>query len=209
MLSTLLFDMNDVLCRYDRAARIATLAAISGRTPDFVEAAIWRSGFEDRGDEGAFSAEAYLGEFGERLGFALRREQWIEAQRAAIAPLPEALALAARLGENYTLAVLTNNNLLVLETIDAFFPELRPIFGPRIFVSAQFSARKPDPIVYLRCLARLGVEPGSALFIDDSAKNVAGAEAAGLIGHLYTGAEALDAAVTELEAAAGFSPRPR
>ncbi len=89
------------------------------------------------------------------------------------------------------MAVLTNNNLLVAREIDAIFPELRPIFGRNIFVSAEFRARKPASEVYRRCLARLGATPETALFVDDSPRNVAGAEAAGLTGFLYVGADAL------------------
>ena len=110
----------------------------------------------------------------------LTLDAWIGALRAALTPLPEALGLAAAVGRRARIAVLTNNNLLVAREIDSIFPELRPIFGDNIFVSAQFRARKPDPEVYRRCLARLGAAPEAALFVDDSAKNVAGAEHAGL-----------------------------
>ena len=191
MISTVLFDMNDVLCRYDRELRVARLARASGKSPAFVEAAIWGSGYEDLGDSGAMGAEGYLGGFAERLGGGLTLDAWTGALRAALTPLPEALALAAALGRRAVVAVLTNNNLLVAREIDAIFPELRPIFGRNIFVSAEFRARKPAPEVYRRCLARLGATPEAALFVDDSSRNVAGAEAAGLTGFLYVGADAL------------------
>ena len=191
MITTVLFDMNDVLCRYDRAARIARLAEACGQPPAFIETAIWGSGYEDLGDIGAMDAGAYLKGFAERLGSALTLAQWTEALRAAVTPLPEALALAATTGRAAQVAVLTNNNLLVKREIDAIFPELRPIFGRNFLVSAEFRARKPDPEVYRRCLARLGAAPDESLFVDDSAKNVAGAERAGLTGHLYLSAGAL------------------
>jgi putative hydrolase of the HAD superfamily len=195
VISAVLFDMNEVLCRYDRAARVASLARACGKAAAFVDAAIWGSGYEDLGDAGASDAEAYLAGFGERLGAALTLEQWIDALRAALTPIPQALALAAKIAREARVAVLTNNNLLVAREIDALFPELRPIFGDRIFVSAQFRARKPDPEAYRRCLARLGAAPDATLFVDDSAANVAGAERAGLIGHVYTSVETLAAAL--------------
>ena len=187
--------MNDVLCRYDRDARIAWLARASGKTPPFVEAAIWGSGYEDSGDSGAMDAEAYLAGFAERLGFALTRDQWVEALRSSVTPIPRALALAATVAGEARVAALTNNNLLVAREIDRVFPELRPIFGNRFFVSAEFRARKPDPEAYIRCLARFGAAPEATLFVDDSAKNVAGAERAGLKAHLYTGVDTLAAAL--------------
>jgi glucose-1-phosphatase len=103
----------------------------------------------------------------------------------------KALELAAAVGRRASVAVLTNNNLMVKREIDAIFPELRPIFGDNIFVSAKFRVRKPDPEVYRRCLARLGAAPETALFVDDSARNVVGAERAGMGDFLYADADAL------------------
>jgi glucose-1-phosphatase len=203
MISTVLFDMNDVLCRYDREARIAHLARASGKSPAFVEAAVWASGYEDLGDAGAMDAEGYLAGFAERLGGGLTLDVWTRALRAALTPLPKVLELAAAVGRRASVAVLTNNNLLVAREIDAIFPELRPIFGRNIFVSAEFRARKPDPEVYRRCLARLGAAPEAALFVDDSSRNVAGAENAGLSGYIYVGADAL----AERLSRAGLLPR--
>jgi glucose-1-phosphatase len=191
MISTVLFDMNDVLCRYDREARVAHLARASGKSPAFVEAAIWGSGYEDLGDSGVIDAEGYLDGFAELLGGGLTLEEWTGALRTALTPLPDPLALAAAGGRRAQVAVLTNNNLLVAREIDPIFPRLRLVFGPNIFVSAEFRARKPDPQVYRRCLARLGATPGGTLFVDESSRNVAGTEAAGLTGFLYVDAEAL------------------
>ncbi len=72
MISAVLFDMNDVLCRYERDRRIEWLSRLCGRPPAVVEAAIWSSGYEDLGDAGTMNAAAYLRGFGERLGY-LRR----------------------------------------------------------------------------------------------------------------------------------------
>lgn len=73
-----LFDMNDVLCRYDKAGRIHALAALTRHSAAEVEAAIWGSGFEDTADTGAISATAYLAGFGARLAFPLTLEQWTD-----------------------------------------------------------------------------------------------------------------------------------
>ena len=185
MISTVLFDMNDVLYRYIRSRRVKSLARICGKSPQAVDAAVWVSGFEDSGDEGAVDADGYLAGFGERLGWPLTREEWARALRAAVTPIPETLALAALVGQNARVAVLTNNNLLVKRSVGAVFPELLPIFGENFFVSAEFHARKPQPEVYLACVSRLGAEPHATLFIDDSDRNVSGAERAGLRTHLY------------------------
>jgi putative hydrolase of the HAD superfamily len=194
-LSAVIFDMNDVLCRYDRAARILSIANASHREPAAIEAAIWGSGYEDLADTGAMDADDYLRGFGERIGYALTLQEWIAAMRGALSPLPKALRLAVEIGSNARIAVLTNNNYLVAREIDVLFPELRRAFGEFFFVSAEFRARKPNPEVYRRCVARLGEPAQATLFVDDSLTNVAGAKRAKLHGHLYVGPEALARAV--------------
>jgi putative hydrolase of the HAD superfamily len=87
--------------------------------------------------------------------------------------------------------VLTNNNLLVLRHFPALYPEVAALVDDWACVSAEFGARKPDTNAYQRCLVRLGVVPEATPFVDDSAANVAGARAAGLVGYEYTEAEEL------------------
>jgi FMN phosphatase YigB (HAD superfamily) len=186
-----LFDMNDVLCRYDRSVRIAGLAALTGREPDTIEAAIWRSGYEDSADTGILGADDYLRGFGERIDYPLRLGEWITTLQESITPLPQVLALAKRLKGVSSVSVLTNNNLLLAREIATIFPAVSSIFGSTFHVSAEFGVRKPDPAVYQRCVARLGTSASTTLFVDDSPTNVAGAEAAGLLAHRYTTIEAL------------------
>jgi HAD superfamily hydrolase (TIGR01509 family) len=182
-----IFDMDQVLCRYDRPLRLRRLAAISARTPEEIFAAIWQSGFEARSEAGAMDAEAYLRGFGERIGYPLTRSQWVEARRMAMTPFPDVLSLVARVKHSVSVAVLTNNGFLTKETIALLFPELPPLFEAKLMFSAEFAARKPDLQVYRRLLARLGVAPAAALMVDDDADNVAGAEAAGLHGYVFGG----------------------
>jgi HAD superfamily hydrolase (TIGR01509 family) len=182
-ISLILLDLNGVLYHYDREARVRALASTSLLSPALIKAAIWDSGFEDRGDAGAFDAEAYLQGFGAAIGCNLSEAEWITALRAAITPIQEALELVRRIRTNIACAVLTNNNLLVRRHFSTLYPEVAARVGKQAYVSAEFGARKPDPDVYRRCLANLGAEPAAALFIDDSQPNVAGARAAGLAGH--------------------------
>jgi HAD superfamily hydrolase (TIGR01509 family) len=65
------------------------------------------------------------------------------------------------------------------------------IFGNRAHASFQFLARKPEPEVFTRLLARYGVAPENALFVDDDVPYVAGARAAGLRGLEFQGAAPL------------------
>jgi putative hydrolase of the HAD superfamily len=61
-------------------------------------------------------------------------------------------------------------------------------FTTRVF-SCEVRLVKPEPGIYDLCLARLGAEPGEAVFLDDVAHNVAGAEAVGIQGMLFSSAD--------------------
>jgi HAD superfamily hydrolase (TIGR01509 family) len=192
-IALVLFDLNGVLYQYDRAARIHALAAVSGFGAAAIKAAVWDSGFEDSGDAGVLDAAGYLHGFGTAIGYDLSEADWAAALRAAIAPIPSALALLPRIRPTVVCAVLTNNNMLVQKHFSTLYPEVAARVGNRAFVSAEFSARKPDADVYRACLARLSVAPEAALFIDDSEANVAGAQSAGLAGHHTAGPDDLAA----------------
>jgi putative hydrolase of the HAD superfamily len=192
-----LFDMDNVLCDYDRAKRVACLAELAGASREFVHQAVWDSGFELLGDSGALDATDYLRGFGERIGYPLSLDEWVEARRRAMQADHAMLEIARRLRKSVDIAVLTNNTTLVADHIDTLLPELRPLFGSKIYTSAQFKTAKPDPRCFHLCLSELNAEPESVMFIDDLAANVAGAREAGLFAHHHTTVETFRHALAE------------
>jgi putative hydrolase of the HAD superfamily len=192
-----LFDMDNVLCAYDRPTRVAYLAELAGAASEAVHAAIWDSGFELLGDSGALKAADYLRGFGTRIGYPLSIEQWVEARRRSMQADHAMLEIVDRLRQSVDIAVLTNNTTLVADHIDTLLPELRPLFGSRIYTSAQFKTAKPDPNCYRLCLSELNASPETVLFVDDLPANVAGARQAGLFAHQYTSVEAFRQALSE------------
>lgn len=182
---TVIFDMDDVLCHYDLGKRLRALSRISGKTPRDIRAAIWDSGFEDDSDAGGFpDPDDYLAEFGKRIGHRISREEWVAARRCAMAPWPEVLDLARRIGTQARVAIYTNNGPLAKETLQSLFPAAAEIFSERYY-SFEFAAKKPDPASFRRLMARMATEPGDCWFIDDKRSNVLGARMAGLKGHHF------------------------
>ena len=182
-----IFDMDDVLCDYNVAARIARLAALSGRSESHIEKAIWESDYFTRADRGEWTAEQCLVEFNTRLGHQLTRAEWVEARRAAMTPFADMLDFVSRLKTQFQIALLTNNDRLMAETADELFPELRPLFGAHLYVSAELELAKPDSAIFRALVARLGVEPQDTIFVDDLVENVEGAKRAGLHAIEFTG----------------------
>jgi glucose-1-phosphatase len=125
-----IFDMDDVLCQYDLGRRLRELAALADTTARDVRAAIWDSGFEDLADAGGyFDPDIYIAEFGQRLGFAITKAQWIAARRIAMQPNRNVLELAKKISAQTEVAIYTNNGPLVKDHLDELFPEAAAIFA--------------------------------------------------------------------------------
>ncbi len=192
-----IFDMDDVLCRYDLGRRLRALSRITGQMPRDIRAALWDSGFEDVADTGGYpDPEHYLREFGQRIGYRLTRDEWVSARREAMQAWPDMLALAKRIGEQARLALYTNNGPLTKAAMADLFPEAAHIF-PERYYSFEFGTKKPDPGSYTLVMQRMGIAPERCWFIDDKRSNVTGARMAGLAGHHFRSLEQL---VPELHA---------
>ncbi|MGJ7509300.1 HAD family hydrolase [Variovorax sp. GT1P44] len=192
-ISLVLFDLDGVLCHYDRAARVEHLAASTHRSAEAVRHVIWGTGLESRADAGLIGDEDYLAELGRHLGTTVTLDAWLDARRAAMTLDPEVLRLAQIVSTRRRIAILTNNCRLLALHMDTLCPEVASLFGEAIFATASFGATKPAPQAYLRCLEALGVPAAETFFIDDVEANVTGALDAGLQACEFTSAAALSA----------------
>lgn len=186
-----IFDMDDVLCRYDLGRRLRALAQMTGQTPRDIRAAIWDSGFEDAADTGAYPDPAdYLAEFGKRLGYDISREQWVAARRESMQPWPDMVGLARSIGTQVRIAIYSNNGPLTKAALGELFPAAADIFAEH-YHSFEFGTKKPDPKSFLMLMDRMGTDPARCWFIDDKKSNVTGARMAGLTGHHFRSYEQL------------------
>lgn len=200
--AVVIFDMDDVLCRYDLGKRLRVLSRITGKTPRDIRAAIWDSGFEDDADSGGYpDPDHYLSEFGRRIGHPLTRDEWVQARRAAMVPWPDMLALAKRIGEKARIAIYTNNGPLTKATLHELFPGVHSLFQEHYF-SFEFATKKPDPESFRKLLERMAVSPGVCWFIDDKRSNVMGARMAGIRSHHFRHCDQFEHEMRELGFAA-------
>lgn len=184
-LRCLLFDLDEVLVDYDRSVRVSHLAHAIGCAPEAIQEAIYGSGIKDAADSGMLTAAAYLDALSAHLARTVTLDAWTAARRAATQVRGDVLELATALATLVTVAILTNNGVLMAEQLPLIVPALFPLFEGRAFASAQFSARKPEAQVYTSYLDRLGTPAHATLFIDDNKDNVDGARKAGLVAHHY------------------------
>jgi HAD superfamily hydrolase (TIGR01509 family) len=99
---------------------------------------------------------------------------FVSAMRFSLLPgAREALERLRRLG--LAIAVVSNWDVGLREHLQGL-----GLDGLTVVTSAEAGAPKPDPAVFLRALAELGVRPGRALHVGDSEADEKGARAAGM-----------------------------
>jgi glucose-1-phosphatase len=196
-----IFDMDDVLYDYDWRSRMAGMTELTGLSLADLRRLWWHDEGEWAAEAGVFTtAEEYLSAFQAAIGMTVDEGEWVRVRGAAMTPRPAAIAAVARAGELGDVTLLTNNGALSAKHLRTLAPELVAVFGDHLYTSSDYSARKPDPVVFERVLARYGRQASDAFFVDDMAVNVAGAASVGITAHLYRSPAALLAAIEQFGA---------
>lgn len=98
----------------------------------------------------------------------------------------EKLHALENLRKNYHLGLLSNTNpfMMALTDSERFSPEGRPIssYFDSLFLSYEMNLYKPSKEIYLEALRRDKMNPEETLFVDDSVRNIEGAEKIGIHG---------------------------
>lgn len=101
--------------------------------------------------------------------------QRVAAKYVPFRPLWDLIPL---LRQSFRVAVINNGTYW---TIPAFQQRLNVLGMFDAFISsAREGIRKPDPEIYQRAADRLHIRPQDCLFMDDSERNIVGAQAAGM-----------------------------
>ena len=196
MTNLFIFDMDDVLYDYDWRVRMAGMTELTGLSLADMRRLWWHDEGEWAAEAGVFAtAEAYLDAFQTAIGMTVDEAEWVRVRGAAMTPRPESIAAVRRAAELGDITLLTNNGALSAKHLRTLAPELVPVFGDHLYTSSHYGARKPDPVVFERVLARYERDASEAFFVDDMAVNVAGAASIGITAYLYRSPAELLAAI--------------
>ena len=191
-----IFDMDDVLYDYDWRVRMAGMTELTGLSLNDMRRLWWHDEGEWAAEAGVFTtAEEYMAAFESAIGMTVDESEWVRVRGAAMTPRPESIAAVARASELGDVTLLTNNGALTAKHLRTLAPELIPVFGDHLHTSSEYGARKPNPLVFERVLARYERDASEAFFVDDMAVNVAGAASIGITAHLYRSPAELLAAI--------------
>lgn len=188
----LLFDFDGVLAGYSRARRCDALAAACGASAADVHAALFgERGLELPSDRGEIGLHGYLARLKARHGWRIAAPDFLAARRTATTADARMEVLCDHVADQVALAIFSNNGCWVERHFADIVPALAPRFAGRIVCSGSLRLLKPEPAAYAACLARLGGDAATTLFVDDRQDNVDGARAAGLDALRFDGVAAL------------------
>ncbi|QNK01941.1 HAD family hydrolase [Dyella telluris] len=195
---TVIFDLGNVLIGWDPRRLYRQLIPDEAQMEWFLRE-VCSSEWNEQQDAGRPWAEATAvlrARFPEHA--ALIDAYHLRWEETLVGAMDDSVALLAELrARGVRLLALTNWSQETFPIARQLFPFLQWFEG--IVVSGEERLIKPDPRIYQRLLERYQVEPSTALYIDDSARNVAAAEALGMQGWWFRDAEGLRRRLIELE----------
>ncbi len=189
-LSTIVFDLGNVLVHFSHDQMCAQIGAICGRSGDDIQQLLIESGLQWSFERGLISpAELHV-----RLEDLVERKCDYHALRHAAsdifrlnAPLPPILDRLREQG--YRLVLLSNTSVWHFEFIRETFDVLTR-FDDYV-LSYEVGAVKPEPAIFEATLQKLHCSPAEAFYTDDIAKYVEAGRSFGLQAEVFTDAAAL------------------
>jgi epoxide hydrolase-like predicted phosphatase len=193
-----IFDWGGVIEPLPNAARFAEWERRLGLPPGALQPVLWGDLWQEV-ERGAVTLDAYGAYVCRACGFAGPEE--LEAFAQEFYPRradPRMLAALRALRPRYRTAILSNAFHGQREHIAALTGAPVEALVDDYINSAEVGLRKPEIEIFRLALDRLGVAPPEAVFLDDTAANIAGAAAAGLRGILVEEPEQALAALRAL-----------
>jgi putative hydrolase of the HAD superfamily len=203
---TVIFDYGEVVSLSQSQADRAVIAGLAGAGDGAAAERFWAaySAHRDGLDLGKAGVAAYwraiADDIGARWDQARVHELWAADLRSWLSINPAVIDVLADLrAGNTPLALLSNAG----PDYASFFRH-GPLadFFSACYVSGELGLLKPHAEIYRHVLGDLGIAPAEAVFIDNRESNVAGAQALGITGHLFTGPGPLRAFLASLGPAA-------
>ena len=173
------FDIGGVLVRTNDRTPRTRLATRLGTTYDALVDLIWGGERGRQAQKGKISAEEQWTNACRVLHWPLDRMQDLESEFFAGDELDTTLVDYIRsLHTCYRTGIISNALSNVRSAIEQKW-DIADAFDALI-LSAEIGLMKPDPRIFHTALQALGVAPAEAVFVDDVAENVAGAQALGM-----------------------------
>ena len=182
MIRAFLFDIGNVIVRFDFARALHAVAALSD-VADEAEALQRIDAVKLVYEDGRMSRDAFLRQAFALLDYRGTREQFIAAWQGIFWPNEPMHELIRSLYGRYPIHLLSNTNDMHVEGLFRDFDVFQCV-STGIY-SHEVQASKPDSRIYAIACEKCGIEPASTFFIDDLAANIQAARSMGFHAHHY------------------------
>jgi putative hydrolase of the HAD superfamily len=179
MISAVVFDFGNVVCRFDNKVILGRIAKDTGKSVAELERLVYQnSDLTTAYERGEVSSDEFFLKISAICGLRMSQAEFIRAYTDKFIPIPETYELIHSLSGRYKLGLLSNTSAWDFEHgIRA--TEVFPLFDA-VTLSFQVHALKPEKEIYLDVLAKLGVKSHECVYIDDIEKYVEAARSLGM-----------------------------
>jgi glucose-1-phosphatase len=177
----LLFDLGRVVLDIDFNKAIASWAGHAGCEAAHLVGRFSPDETFRRHESGEISDAEFFAALRTSLGIGISDAQFMEGWNAIFAgEMPGIAGQLERAAKRLPLYAFSNTNNAHVEHFSAVHADVLGHFR-EIFLSSSIGLRKPDAAAYDHVVKAIGVPAGRIVFFDDSAQNIEGARARGLI----------------------------
>lgn len=186
MIKNIIFDMGNVLLDYDPDVCLRHFLA-KEEDRKIIRKELFQGPEWVQGDLGYLTDEERFDGVSKRVPKRLHKElkQCVNQWPMCMTPIPGAKEFCDDAKEKgYRLFVLSNASVSFYD----YFPRFADFsYFDGIVVSCDIHLIKPDIRIYRHLLYTFDLKPEECFFLDDSAKNISGAEKAGIQGVVFCG----------------------
>ena len=197
-IDAIIFDLGGVILNLDHEAPVRAFAELG--IPDFEKyySKVDQSTLFVDLEKGKISPAEFREELRKYLPIEITDESIDKAWNSIILDIPKSrVLLLEQLRDSHSIYLLSNTNILHYQVFSNF---LKDHFGygslgdlmDEAFYSHELGLRKPDPAIFEYVIAKTKVNPGRALFIDDTEEHILTAQKLGLHTHHLKDAETIE-----------------
>jgi glucose-1-phosphatase len=189
-IQTIVFDFGNVIGFFDHRRALERLQEHSALTVEGMRAFLYGGRLEDDYESNRISSDEFLRLVREGCRLGCPEDVLAAAYVDIFWPNPEVCDLLPRLKPRFRLLLGSNTTALHSRQFRRQFADVLKHFDAQV-LSCEIGTRKPAKGFFDHCQRLADCAPHECLFIDDLAANVAGAQACGWQGIVYTGGEEL------------------
>lgn len=179
-MTTLFFDIGNVLVTFDFGKAMRRLALDSPHAPDHLEHLL--RPLITRMEDGRLSNDEFVQQGRAATSYTGSNEAFISAYCDIFEENAPMIALVDRLADRVPLYLLSNTSGLHLDYLRAAYPVFAHFRGGAF--SHESASSKPDAKIYQDLITLSGCDPARTLYLDDSHANTAAGATHGL--HVFT-----------------------